>query len=193
VCAAIDRVVTGHNANAFCAVRPPGHHAGPRGLVTCANDHEGSHGFCLLNNVAIGAAYARSVYGRSTASYARAVKTDAPATYGESSTAHHASEPAATNGLAVSAEPTLIRRIAIFDFDVHHGNGTEAILRNLYPSEVVNTLRLPFGNAAFSMMSYKPWLDETDGGEVLFVSSHGYGKRDPGTSHSSYRHLSCIQ
>ena len=48
--------------NAFCAVRPPGHHAGPRGIVTCPNDSEGSHGFCLLNNVAIGAAYARSMY-----------------------------------------------------------------------------------------------------------------------------------
>lgn len=43
-------------------MRPPGHHAGPRGIVTCPNDPEGSHGFCLLNNVAIGAAYARSMY-----------------------------------------------------------------------------------------------------------------------------------
>lgn len=45
------RVIAGKNRNAFCAVRPPGHHAGPRGLVTCANDMAGSHGFCLLNNV----------------------------------------------------------------------------------------------------------------------------------------------
>lgn len=43
--------MTGKNRNAFCAVRPPGHHAGPRGLVTCGNDMHGSHGFCLLNNV----------------------------------------------------------------------------------------------------------------------------------------------
>lgn len=45
------RVMTGRNRNAFCAVRPPGHHAGTRGLVTCGNDAQGSHGFCLLNNV----------------------------------------------------------------------------------------------------------------------------------------------
>lgn len=45
------RVMTGRNRNAFCAVRPPGHHAGTRGLVTCGNDTQGSHGFCLLNNV----------------------------------------------------------------------------------------------------------------------------------------------
>ncbi len=48
--------------NAFCAVRPPGHHAGPVGIVTCANDPHGSLGFCLLNNLAIGAAYAVSTY-----------------------------------------------------------------------------------------------------------------------------------
>lgn len=46
-----NRVMSGRNRNAFCAVRPPGHHAGPRGLVTCGNDAQGSHGFCLLNNV----------------------------------------------------------------------------------------------------------------------------------------------
>ena len=44
--------------NAFCAVRPPGHHAGPRGVVPSVNDPNGSHGFCLVNNVAVGAAYA---------------------------------------------------------------------------------------------------------------------------------------
>lgn len=52
----------------------------------------GSQGFCLLNNIAIGAAYARYCYAR--------------------------------HG---------IRRIAIVDFDVHHGNGTEQIVRNLTP------------------------------------------------------------
>ena len=48
--------------NAFCAVRPPGHHAGPTGVVTCDNDPHGSQGFCLLSNLAIGAAYAMSQY-----------------------------------------------------------------------------------------------------------------------------------
>jgi len=62
VCDAIDAVVKGTHKNAFCAVRPPGHHAGPRGVVTCENDPHGSFGFCLLSNAAIGAAYARNVH-----------------------------------------------------------------------------------------------------------------------------------
>ena len=48
--------------NAFCAVRPPGHHAGPVGVVTCKRDPHGSHGFCLLNNIAIAGAYAVNRY-----------------------------------------------------------------------------------------------------------------------------------
>jgi len=62
VCEAVDKVMAGDYRNAFCAVRPPGHHAGPRGIINCPNDPEGSRGFCLFNNVAIGAAYARSMY-----------------------------------------------------------------------------------------------------------------------------------
>lgn len=62
VCVAIDRVIRGQAANAFCVVRPPGHHAGPRGIVPSKKDRTGSHGFCLLNNVAIGAAYAMNVH-----------------------------------------------------------------------------------------------------------------------------------
>ena len=62
-------VVRGEAQNAFCAVRPPGHHAGPRGVVSCERDPEGSHGFCLLNNVAIGAAYAMARYGAEEFSY----------------------------------------------------------------------------------------------------------------------------
>ena len=90
VCEAVDKVVSGDFRNAFCAVRPPGHHAGPRGIVRCANDPDGgSHGFCFLNNVAIGAAYARSMYRNEG-----------------------------------------IRKIAIVDFDVHHGNGTESFFKN---------------------------------------------------------------
>ncbi|EED93251.1 histone deacetylase 1 HDAC Hda1p [Thalassiosira pseudonana CCMP1335] len=92
VCEAVDKVMSGDFRNAFCAVRPPGHHAGPRGIVTCPNDPDGSHGFCLLNNVAIGAAYARSMY-----------RNDG------------------------------IKKVAIIDFDVHHGNGTEDIVRQITP------------------------------------------------------------
>jgi len=72
VCAAVDAVVGGEAANAFCAVRPPGHHAEPARAM----------GFCLFNNVAIGARHARAVHG--------------------------------------------LARVAVVDFDVHHGNGTQA-------------------------------------------------------------------
>ncbi|MFQ5785415.1 MAG: histone deacetylase family protein [Alphaproteobacteria bacterium] len=53
VCAAVDAVVSGEATNAFCAVRPPGHHAEP----------ERAMGFCLFNNVAVGALHARAVHG----------------------------------------------------------------------------------------------------------------------------------
>lgn len=53
VMAGVDAVMNGRVENIFCAVRPPGHHAGAGSAM----------GFCFLNNVAIGAVYARSVYG----------------------------------------------------------------------------------------------------------------------------------
>jgi acetoin utilization deacetylase AcuC-like enzyme len=70
---AVDLVLSGQARNAFCAVRPPGHHA-ERGAVM---------GFCFFNNIAVAAAHALEVHG--------------------------------------------LKRIVIIDFDVHHGNGTEAI------------------------------------------------------------------
>jgi acetoin utilization deacetylase AcuC-like enzyme len=73
---AIDLVMEGTLSAAFCATRPPGHHA----------EHNKSMGFCFFNNVAIAAAYAKQKYG--------------------------------------------LKRIAIVDFDVHHGNGTEDIIKN---------------------------------------------------------------
>ena len=137
VCEAVDRVVSGDHRNAFCAVRPPGHHAGPRGIVRCANDPEGgSHGFCLLNNVAIGAAYARCMY-----------RNDG------------------------------IRKVAIIDFDVHHGNGTEEIIRQLVPTIEKSTIRTPFAMGELASQTYRPWLDETDVDDVFFASTHGYGPR----------------
>lgn len=51
---AVDRVMLGRNRNVFCVVRPPGHHAGYRGLLDGAN----SCGFCIFNNVAAGALHA---------------------------------------------------------------------------------------------------------------------------------------
>lgn len=70
---AVDLVLGGSLKNAFCAVRPPGHHA----------ERARSMGFCLFNNVAIGALHARAVHG--------------------------------------------LERVAVVDFDVHHGNGTQDI------------------------------------------------------------------
>jgi acetoin utilization deacetylase AcuC-like enzyme/ankyrin repeat protein len=137
VCEAVDKVVNGENRNAFCAVRPPGHHAGPRGIVRCTNDPDGgSHGFCLLNNVAIGAAYARNVY-------------------------RHVG----------------IKKIAIVDFDVHHGNGTEEIIRQLVPTVEKAIVRAPFAVGELASHRYRPWLDETDINDVFFASTHGFGPR----------------
>jgi len=60
---AVDEVMIGNTRNAFCAIRPPGHHAGPRGLVDSPNiGGEGSHGFCLINNIAVAAAYLMNVH-----------------------------------------------------------------------------------------------------------------------------------
>jgi len=72
-CFAIDQVFSGKAKNAFCATRPPGHHA----------DATIAMGFCLLNHAAVAARHAQAAHG--------------------------------------------LRRVAILDFDVHHGNGTQAI------------------------------------------------------------------
>ncbi|GMH90892.1 hypothetical protein TrVE_jg6109 [Triparma verrucosa] len=133
---AVDDVMSGKSQNGFCAVRPPGHHAGPRGVVTCPNDPSGSHGFCLLNNVAIGAAYAKNVYRKD------------------------------------------IKKVAIVDFDVHHGNGTEACVEALLPNVVVKQFESDFANFTVKDMAYKPWLSEDDSKNVFFSSTHGYGPRD---------------
>jgi acetoin utilization deacetylase AcuC-like enzyme len=73
VFSAVDAVAAGEAKNAFCAVRPPGHHAEP----------DQAMGFCLFNNVAVAGLHARANHG--------------------------------------------LRRVAVIDFDVHHGNGTQAM------------------------------------------------------------------
>ncbi|CAK4199557.1 unnamed protein product [Aphanomyces euteiches] len=142
VCAAVDKVVRGDARNAFCIVRPPGHHAGPVGKVTCEHDRIGSHGFCLLNNVAIGAAYARSHY-----------------------------------------KAQGINRIAILDFDVHHGNGTEDCLRHLVPRVEEIRFETPYTSGTQVIHKYKPWRNDHDADDVYFCSVHGYGMKDPKGEH----------
>jgi len=76
VVAAVDAVLGSAARRAFCAVRPPGHHA----------TRDRAMGFCLFNNIAVAAAHALVAHG--------------------------------------------LKRIAIADFDVHHGNGTQAIFES---------------------------------------------------------------
>ena len=72
----IDNVLSGKWRNAFAVVRPPGHHSG---------GHNSIRGFCVYNNVAIGAMHARNKHK--------------------------------------------VQRIAIFDWDIHHGDGTQNVFR----------------------------------------------------------------
>ena len=53
-----------------------------------------------------------------------------------------------------------VRKVCIFDFDVHHGNGTEAIVKNLVPSTAVKAIALPMSTITVETPMYRPWLDE---------------------------------
>ena len=68
-----------------------------------------------------------------------------------------------------------IQKVAIVDFDVHHGNGTEAIIASLHPRQekkrVVTSL---FDQITVEKWNYRPWLDDSDSQNVLFLSIHGY-------------------
>lgn len=85
---AVDRVLIGRNRNAFCVVRPPGHHAGVNGLLAGGE----SCGFCIFNSVAAGAMHA----------------------------------------LSDESHRPRCERCAVVDIDVHHGNGTEEIVRKCH-------------------------------------------------------------
>jgi acetoin utilization deacetylase AcuC-like enzyme len=88
--AATDAVLDGELDNAFCAVRPPGHHA----------THDRAMGFCFINNVAVAARHALDRRG--------------------------------------------LERVAVVDFDVHHGNGTEDILAGDSRALMVGFFQHPF-------------------------------------------------
>ena len=87
---AVDLVMEKRAENAFCNIRPPGHHAGKGNAA----------GFCIFNNVAIAAKHAMEVHG--------------------------------------------LQRVAIADFDVHHGNGTEDIFRDDPRVMLCSTFRHPY-------------------------------------------------
>ena len=76
ICSAVDNVLSGVSNNAFCCMRPPGHHA----------EYGEAMGFCIFNNIAVAAKYAQKKYG--------------------------------------------IDKVAVVDFDVHHGNGTQHLFEN---------------------------------------------------------------
>jgi acetoin utilization deacetylase AcuC-like enzyme len=86
----VDLVVEGRLRQAFCAVRPPGHHA----------ERDRAMGFCLFNNIAVGAYQALEAHG--------------------------------------------LQRVAIVDFDVHHGNGTEDIVSGDQRVLFCSTFQHPF-------------------------------------------------
>lgn len=87
---AVDLVMANEVQNAFCNIRPPGHHA----------KRAGASGFCIFNNVAVAAAYALEHYG--------------------------------------------LQRVAIADFDVHHGDGTEDIFHDDPRVMVCSTFQHPY-------------------------------------------------
>jgi acetoin utilization deacetylase AcuC-like enzyme len=103
VVAAVDAVMSGEAQNAFCAVRPPGHHAEP----------DQAMGFCLFNSIAVGAAHAQAVHG--------------------------------------------IERIAIVDFDVHHGNGTQTMTASRPNWLYGSTHQFPFYPGSGSVREHGPY------------------------------------
>jgi len=134
---AVRAVLEGQALRAFCAVRPPGHHA----------ERDAAMGFCLYNNIALGAATALEAPG--------------------------------------------IERVAILDFDVHHGNGSVDIFKDdprvlvcssfqhpFYPHRHTDTLRpnlvhtpLPAGtgSAAFRAAIERDWLPALERHKPQFV------------------------
>jgi acetoin utilization deacetylase AcuC-like enzyme len=148
--AATDAVLDGEVSNAFCAVRPPGHHA----------TRDAAMGFCFVNNLAVAARHALVVRG--------------------------------------------LQRVAIIDFDVHHGNGTEDIVAGderivmvgffqhpLYPyrgdqPQAANLVNLPVPahtrGAAIRALIEAQWLPRLEAfqPQMLFISAGFDAHRDDG-------------
>jgi hypothetical protein len=69
-----------------------------------------------------------------------------------------------------------VQRVAIIDFDVHHGNGTEACIRNVQPTMTSKTFTSTMCETTVKTHSYKPWLNEQDKDNIFFASVHGFGE-----------------
>jgi len=123
---AVDWVLQDKVKNAFVLTRPPGHNAGYFGQV-----ENTSSGFCLVNNIAIGAAYAKNKYRNE------------------------------------------IVKVAIFDFDVHHGNGTEEIVQMLnsktFEKKFVYEKLCELKTRNIKQIN---WSDGDDAKNVLYISTH---------------------
>ena len=68
------------------------------------------------------------------------------------------------------------------DFDVHHGNGTEACVDAVVPRTVVHHYKTPFSEGVEKFSVWRPWLDEDDSDRVFFASVQGYGPKAPGVA-----------
>ena len=124
-CAAVDGIVAGKHTAAFCATRPPGHHAPSNRAM----------GFCLFNQIAVAARHAHAQHG--------------------------------------------FERVAIVDFDVHHGNGTEAIFARDSNVLYISTHQWPFypgtGEASRSVTEHilnLPLEAGTDGTRYRRIFEH---------------------
>ena len=132
---AVDAVMAGDAANAFCQVRPPGHHA----------EDDRAMGFCLFSNAAIASHYARAKHG--------------------------------------------VERVAVVDFDVHHGNGTQDIFWSDKDLFYGSTHQMPLfpGTGALNETGvgnvFNAPLRADDGGEAfreafesrIFPALHNFG------------------
>ena len=62
-----------------------------------------------------------------------------------------------------------IKRVALLDFDVHHGNGTQACIGNTVPSLATYAFLTPLSKGSQIFPQYKPWLDFSDAENILFA------------------------
>lgn len=64
-----------------------------------------------------------------------------------------------------------IKKVALLDFDVHHGNGTQACIRNTAPGLATHTFETPYSKGLQEFPTWKPWLDSSDAENIFFARS----------------------